>query len=152
MSEAQADEAYMRRALELAERALDEGEVPVGAVLVQDGRVIGEGWNRPIALSDPTAHAEVLALRAAGSSSGQYRLPGASLYVTLEPCPMCAGAILHARISRVVFGAPDPKSGAAGSLMDLLQHQGLNHRVEHQGGILEDECGRLLRDFFRSRR
>lgn len=142
----------MSRALSLARRARDEGEVPVGAVVVQDGRIIGEGWNRPIALADPTAHAEILALRAAGGLSGQYRLPGASLYVTLEPCPMCAGAILHARISQVVFGAPDPKSGAAGSLMDLLQHQALNHRVEHRSGILEEECGRLLRDFFRSRR
>ena len=142
----------MARALELARRAQDEGEVPVGAVVVREGHILGEGWNRPIALADPTAHAEILALRAAASLSGQYRLPGASLYVTLEPCPMCAGAVLHARISRVVFGAPDPKSGAAGSVMDLLQHQGLNHRVEHRSGILEDECGRLLRDFFRSRR
>lgn len=142
----------MSRALELARRALDEGEVPVGAVVVRDGRIIGEGWNRPIALADPTAHAEIQALRAAGSFLGQYRLPGASLYVTLEPCPMCAGAVLHARISQVVFGALDPKSGAAGSLMDLLQHQGLNHTVVHRGGILEGECGRLLRDFFRSRR
>ena len=142
----------MARALELGRRAEDEGEVPVGAVVVLEGRIIGEGWNRPIALADPTAHAEILALRAAGSLSGRYRLPGASLYVTLEPCPMCAGAILHARISQVVFGAPDPKSGAAGSVMDLLQHQGLNHRVERRSGILEDECSRLLRDFFKSRR
>ena len=146
------DEAFMSRALGLARRARDQGEVPVGAVLVRSGRVIGEGWNQPIAEADPTAHAEIQALRAAGQLSGQYRLPGASLYVTLEPCPMCAGAILHARLSQVVFGAADPKSGAAGSLMDLLQHEGLNHSVEYRGGILEGECGQLLRDFFRSRR
>lgn len=144
---------WMRQALVLAQRAWDEGEVPVGAVLVRDGEVIGEGWNRPIGGNDPTAHAEIQALRAAGERLGNYRLPGSTLYVTLEPCPMCAGAIVHARVERVVFGATDPRAGAAGSVFDLLpSDQRFNHRTACEGGVLADEAGRLLRDFFRERR
>jgi tRNA(adenine34) deaminase len=147
------DKRWMTHALDLARHAESrEGEVPVGAVLVLDGRVIGEGWNRNIATSDPTAHAEVLALRDAGRRLGNYRFPGAELYVTLEPCAMCAGAIVHARIARVVFGAHDPKTGAAGSVFDLLQHERHNHRVEVREGVLGDEAGELLRGFFRARR
>ncbi|HHM05949.1 MAG TPA: tRNA adenosine(34) deaminase TadA [Gammaproteobacteria bacterium] len=147
-----ADERWMRRALELARRARDEGEVPVGAVVVQDGAVLAEGWNRPIATHDPTAHAEVLALRAAAAALGNYRLPGVTLYVTLEPCPMCAGALVHARVERVVFGARDPKSGAAGGVFDLLQDGRLNHRPMVQGGVLAAACGALLKGFFAARR
>ena len=147
------DTAYMRRALQLAAHARDaENEVPVGAVLVQDGEIAGLGWNRNITLDDPTAHAEVQALRDAGRRRGNYRLPGATLYVTLEPCAMCAGAIVHARVARVVYGATDPKTGAAGSVFDVLQHERRNHRVEVTGGVLADECANLLRKFFRSRR
>jgi tRNA(adenine34) deaminase len=147
------DKRWMTHALDLARHAESrEGEVPVGAVLVLDGRVIGEGWNRNIATSDPTAHAEVLALRDAGRRLGNYRFPGAELHVTLEPCAMCAGAIVHARVARVVFGAHDPKTGAAGSVFDLLQHERHNHRVEVREGVLGDEAGELLRGFFRARR
>lgn len=144
---------WMRRALALGRRAWDEGEVPVGAVLVLDGEAIGEGWNRPIGTNDPTAHAEIQALRAAGEYLGNYRLPGSTLYVTLEPCPMCAGAIVHARVERVVFGAADPRAGAAGSVFDLLpsDHR-FNHRTACEGGVLAEEAGQLLRDFFRERR
>jgi tRNA(adenine34) deaminase len=127
--------------------------VPVGAVLVRDGQVVGEGWNRPIAANDPTAHAEIQALRAAAQHLGNYRLPGTTLYVTLEPCPMCAGAIVHARVGRVVFGAPDPRSGAAGSVFDLLPSDArFNHRTEVQGGVAAAEAGRMLKAFFRARR
>ena len=148
-----ADTRWMAHALELARHAeASEGEVPVGAVLVRDDRVIGEGWNRNIAASDPTAHAEILALRDAGRRLGNYRFPGAELYVTLEPCAMCAGAIVHARIARVIFGAHDPKTGAAGSVFDLLQHERHNHRVAVRAGVLGDEAGELLRGFFRARR
>jgi len=143
----------MRRALLLAERAAAQGEVPVGAVLVQDGGIVGEGWNRPIGENDPSAHAEILALREAGRRLGNYRLPGTSLYVTLEPCPMCAGALIQARVDRVLFGAADPKGGACGSVFDLLPSDGrFNHRTECTGGLLADECGELLRGFFRIRR
>lgn len=143
----------MQRALQLARRAWDEGEVPVGALLVRDGEVIGEGWNRPIGAHDPTAHAEIQALRAAGVVVGNYRLPDTTLYVTLEPCPMCAGAIVHARVGRVVYGATDPRAGAAGSVFDLLpSDERFNHRTACKGGILADEAGRMLRDFFRERR
>jgi tRNA(adenine34) deaminase len=144
---------FMQRALELAKRAESEGEVPIGALLVRDGEVIGEGWNRPIATNDPSAHAEIMALRDAGARVGNYRLPGSTLYVTLEPCPMCASAIIHARVSSVVFGAFDPKGGAAGSVFDLLpsDHR-FNHLTEVLGGVMESECGELLRSFFRSRR
>ena len=146
------DERFMGRALELAARAEAEGEVPVGAVVVRAGKIIGEGWNRPIATHDPTAHAEIAALRAAGQSSGSYRLLDSTLYVTLEPCPMCAGAMVHARIARLVYGAADPKTGAAGSVFDLLRTDTLNHRVATEGGVLAPECGALLQAFFRTRR
>lgn len=143
----------MRRALDLARRAEQAGEVPVGALVVAGDQVIGEGWNRPISSNDPTAHAEVVALRAASSALENYRLPGTTLYVTLEPCAMCAGAIIHARIDRVVFGATDPRAGAAGSVHDLLPSDGrFNHRTDCEGGLLADESAQLLRDFFRARR
>jgi tRNA(adenine34) deaminase len=147
-----ADASWMRIALALARRAEAEGEVPVGAVIVLDDVPIGEGWNRPIGARDPTAHAEVNALRAAARRIGNYRLPGATLYVTLEPCVMCAGAIVHARLRRVVYGAPDPKGGAAGSVYEVLRSERLNHRVDLQGGVLAEECRRLLREFFERRR
>lgn len=146
------DEAWMRRALELAARAEREGEVPVGAVVVDGDEVLGEGWNRPIAAHDPTAHAEMLALRAAAAAVSDYRLGGATLYVTLEPCPMCAAAIAHARIERLVFGAWDPRQGAAGSVFDLVASEAMNHRVDAFGGVLSEECGALLRRFFSGRR
>ena len=146
------DEYWMRRALDLAERARSEGEVPVGAVLVTDDDCIGEGWNRPISAHDPTAHAEIAALRAGAAHMGNYRLPGATLYVTLEPCAMCAGAIILARIKRLVYAAADPKTGAAGSVFNILQSGQLNHRVELASGILEQEAAMLLQTFFRERR
>lgn len=146
------DRYWMGRALALAKHAADAGEVPVGAVLVRDDEVIGEGWNRPIGAGDPTAHAEVLALRAAAARAGNYRLVDTTLYVTLEPCPMCAGAIIHARVTRVVFGAADPRAGAAGTVFNLLQSAVLNHRAEVTDGVLAEECGTLLREFFRARR
>lgn len=146
------DRRWMQRALELAASAEAEGEVPVGAVLVLDGRAAGEGWNRPIAAHDASAHAEINALREAGRHVGNYRLPGATLYVTLEPCVMCAGAIVHARVARVVYAAADPKTGAAGSVFDTLVSDRHNHRVHVEGGLLADESGALLRDFFRARR
>jgi tRNA(adenine34) deaminase len=147
------DARWMAHALELARHAeAAESEVPVGAVLVADGKLIGEGWNRNIAASDPTAHAEVLAMRDAGRRLGNYRFPGAELYVTLEPCAMCAGAIVHARIARVIYGARDPKTGAAGSVFDLLQHERHNHRVDVVEGVLGEEAGALLKGFFRARR
>lgn len=142
----------MRRAIALAGRAQTEGEVPVGALVVRDGAVLGEGWNRPIATHDPTAHAEILALRAAAERVGDYRLGGATLYVTLEPCPMCAAAMAHARIDRVVFGAWDPRQGAAGSVFNLVTSDAMNHRVDAFGGVLSEECGALLRGFFAGRR
>ncbi len=147
-----ADVGWMRHALGLAQRAAIEGEVPVGAVLVKDGAILGEGWNRPIALHDPSAHAEMIALRAAAAVLGNYRIPGTTLYVTLEPCVMCAGAIVHARVSRLVFGARDPKAGAVDSVYDVIARPRLNHVVEWSGGLLEQECGVVLREFFRSRR
>ncbi len=146
------DESWMRRALTLAERARGEGEVPVGAIVVREGAVLGEGWNRPIAARDPTAHAEILALRAAATAAGDYRLGGATLYVTLEPCPMCAAAMAHARVARLVFGAWDPRQGAAGSAFDLVSAPALNHRIDAFGGVLSEECGELLRRFFAGRR
>ena len=146
------DDYWMRRALDLAERARSEGEVPVGAVLVMDDDCIGEGWNRPISAHDPTAHAEIAALRAGAAHMGNYRLPGATLYVTLEPCAMCAGAIILARIKRLVYAAADPKAGAAGSVFNILQSSQLNHRVELASGILEKEAAMLLQTFFRERR
>jgi len=142
----------MGLALEEARGASAEGEVPVGAVVVLDGRVIGRGHNRPIATMDPTAHAEILALRQAARAVENYRLAGATLYVTVEPCPMCCGAALHARVARVVFGAPDPKAGAARSLYRLLEDPRMNHEVAVTGGVRSEECAALLREFFRARR
>jgi tRNA(adenine34) deaminase len=142
----------MRQALELARRAQDEGEVPVGAVVVLEERIIGEGWNRPISASDPTAHAEVQAMRNASTALRNYRLLGTTLYVTLEPCAMCVGAMFHARVRRVVFGAADPKTGAAGSTVNLFEEKRLNHHALLQGGVLAAECGALLSSFFASRR
>ncbi|MES9859268.1 MAG: tRNA adenosine(34) deaminase TadA [Candidatus Thiodiazotropha sp. LLP2] len=147
------DEHFMQHALMLAERAEQQGEVPVGALLVMQGRVVGEGWNQPISGHDPTAHAEIVALRNAATHEHNYRLPGSTLYVTLEPCPMCAGAIVHARVKRVVYSAPDPKGGAAGSVFDLLPTDSrFNHRVEVDGGLLRERSAKLLQDFFRRKR
>lgn len=146
------DENFMRAALALAREAATLDEVPVGAVVVVDGDIVGRGFNQPISRSDPTAHAEVMALRAAAARLGNYRLPGATLYVTLEPCVMCAGAIMHARIGRIVFGARDPKTGAAGSVIDLFSEARLNHHADIEGGVLADECGALLSGFFATRR
>jgi tRNA(adenine34) deaminase len=147
------DEDWMRHALTLAERAAAAGEVPVGAVLIRDGEILGEGWNQPIRRSDPSAHAEILALRAAARRVGNYRLPGTKLFITLEPCPMCAGAIIQARVRQVVYGAADPKGGACGSVFDLLPSDGrFNHRTECAGGLLARTCGELLQGFFRLRR
>lgn len=142
----------MSRALELARQAQAAGEVPVGAVIVKDGVIIAEGFNRPISGNDPTAHAEVVAMRAAANVVGSYRLLDTTLYVTLEPCAMCAGAMVHARVKRLVYGAPDPRAGAAGSVFNIVQHSTLNHRVEVEGGVLADDCGKLLRDFFIAKR
>jgi tRNA(adenine34) deaminase len=139
---------YMGEALVLARAAQARGEVPVGAIVVRDGVIIGRGGNAPIAANDPTAHAEIAALRDAARALGNYRLPGCSLYVTLEPCTMCVGAILHARIARLVFGARDPKTGACGSVVDLFGEPRLNHHATVLGGVLADECGKLLSDFF----
>ena len=142
----------MREALQLARAAAIAGEVPVGAIVVQGERVIGRGSNRPISGCDPTAHAEVIALREAAKHRGDYRLGGTTLYVTLEPCIMCAAALIHARVDRVVFGAWDPKAGGAGSIADVFNIRELNHRVDVFGGVLAEECGALLSDFFRARR
>ena len=146
------DERWMRYALLLAAQAEQAGEVPVGAVLVRDGYAIGEGWNRPITTCDPTAHAEIIALRAGAEYLKNYRMPGTTLYVTLEPCAMCAGAIVQARIARVVFGACDPKAGAAGSVIDVLRLGALNHQPICQGGVFAVEASRMLKAFFKVRR
>jgi len=142
----------MTRALELAREAEAHGEVPVGAVVVHDGRIVGEGWNRPIGSNDPTAHAEMIALRAAAAALGSYRLLETTLYVTLEPCPMCAGAMVHARVRRLVFAAVDPRAGAAGTVFNIVQHPSLNHRIECTAGVLATECAEQLRSFFVARR
>lgn len=143
----------MQQALLLAERAESQGEVPVGAVVVLDNQIVGEGWNQPIGRQDPTAHAEIVALRDAAARLGNYRLPDSTLYVTLEPCPMCAGAIVHARVARVVYGANDPKGGAAGSLFDLLPTDDrFNHAVTVKGGVLQQRATELLKAFFRRKR
>jgi len=152
MSTISRDTQYMRRALELAARAEAEGEVPVGALVELNGEVIGEGWNSPIAGHDPTAHAEIIALRNAANHLQNYRLTGAVLYVTLEPCPMCAGAMVHARVGRVVYGAIDPLAGSAGTVFNLLQSPTLNHRVEITAGVEAELCSERLRNFFRQRR
>lgn len=150
--ETREDAAFMRRALELARIAEAAGEVPVGAVLVQDGVMIGEGWNRPISSVDPTSHAEIEAMRAGARQLGNYRLTGSTLYVTMEPCPMCAGAMIHARVARVVYGTPDLRAGAAGTVIDVLGGPAANHRVQVTGGVLAGECRELLQAFFRARR
>jgi tRNA(adenine34) deaminase len=146
------EEDYMRAALEQARAAGAVDEVPVGAVVVCAGEIVGRGFNQPIGRHDPTAHAEIMALRDAAARLGNYRLPGCELYVTLEPCVMCSGAIMHARIARVVFGARDPKTGVAGSVLDLFAEPRLNHHATIEGGVLADECGRMLSSFFAARR
>ena len=142
----------MRESLRLAVRASERGEVPVGALVVKDGKVIGRGYNAPISSNDPSAHAKIQALREASTALGNYRLEGCSLYVTLEPCAMCAGAIMHARIARLVYGAADPKTGACGSVVDLFSEKKLNHHTTVTGGVLAIEAGRLLSEFFAMRR
>lgn len=146
------DEIYMRAALDLARLAAESGEVPVGAVLVLNGEIVGRGCNAPIGRHDPSAHAEVLALRDAALRMGNYRLVGCELFVTLEPCVMCAGAMFHARVARVVYGASDAKTGAAGSVLNLFDEARLNHHAQVQGGVLADECSTLLSEFFAARR
>ena len=150
--QAELDHQFMQQALDQAKLAAAAGEVPVGAVLVRDGQVISTGFNRPISNSDPSAHAEMMALRAAALDESNYRLPGTTLYVTLEPCTMCAGAMLHARVDRVVFGATDPKTGAAGSVLNVFSEKQINHQTQVEGGIMREECGQVLRDFFKERR
>jgi tRNA(adenine34) deaminase len=146
------DEFWMEEALRAAQRALETGEVPVGAVVVHAGEIIGRGWNRNINDSDPTAHAEIIALRQAGTNLGNHRLGDCELFATVEPCPMCAGALVHARIKRLVYGADDPKAGAVHSVMEVLNHPQLNHRMDVRGGVLGGRCAELLQSFFRGRR
>ena len=146
------DNDFMRRALELAQRAQEEGEVPVGAVVVHEGRIVGEGWNHPISSADATSHAETEAIRAACKTLSNYRIPGSTIFVTLEPCVMCSGAILHARIGRVVFGASDPKTGACGSVVNLFAESRLNHHAIVDAGLMADESSAMLRAFFAGRR
>jgi tRNA(adenine34) deaminase len=150
--QAELDRQFMQQALDQAKLAAAAGEVPVGAVLVRDGQVISTGFNQPISNSDPSAHAEMMALRAAAHNESNYRLPGTTLYVTLEPCTMCAGAMLHARVERIVFGASDPKTGAAGSVLNVFLEKQINHQTQVEGGIMGEECGKILRDFFKERR
>ena len=152
MNQAELDHQFMQQAIEQAQLAAVAGEVPVGAVLVRDGQVIAKAFNKPIGNHDPSAHAEMLALREAAKTEENYRLPGSTLYVTLEPCAMCSGAILHARVDRVVFGAPDPKTGAAGSVLDVFSSKQINHQTSVEGGVMSEECGQLLRSFFKERR
>jgi tRNA(adenine34) deaminase len=146
------DELWMEEALRCAQRALEAGEVPVGAVVICEGCIVGRGWNRNILDSDPTAHAEIVALREAGATVGNHRLGDAELFATIEPCAMCAGAMIHARIKRLVYGADDPKAGAVGSVMQVLNHPQLNHRIEVQDGVLAGRSAELLQAFFRNRR
>jgi tRNA(adenine34) deaminase len=146
------DEHWMRHALTLANKSAESGEVPVGAVLVKEGQLLSEGWNQPIMNNDPTAHAEIMAIRNAALLVKNYRLPETTLYITIEPCSMCAGAIVHARIARVVFGASEPRAGAAGSVINLLQNKQFNHQTEVTSDVLSDECGQVLKDFFAMRR
>jgi tRNA(adenine34) deaminase len=152
MNQAELDRQFMEQAIEQAQLAAAANEVPVGAVLVRDGKVISKGFNKPITNHDPSAHAEMLALREAAKAEENYRLPGSTLYVTLEPCAMCSGAILHARVDRVVFGATDPKTGAAGSVLDVFSSKQINHQTSVEGGVMSEECGQLLRSFFKERR
>ena len=146
------DELWMQEALRSAQRALEAGEVPVGAVVISQGRIVGRGWNRNISDSDPAAHAEIVALREAGAVIGNHRLGECDLFVTIEPCAMCAGALVHARIKRLVYGADDPKAGAVRSVMQVLNHPQVNHKVEVRSGVLAGRCGELLQEFFRSKR
>lgn len=146
------DKEWMQRAFELAKKAEAQDEVPVGAVVVYKDQIIGEGWNQPISSNDPTAHAEIMALRNAGKKIGNYRLPDASMYVTLEPCAMCASAIVHARLAKLVYAVEDPKTGACGSVFNLLHTDELNHRVEVERGMLADECQSLIQNFFKKKR
>ncbi len=146
------DANIMREAISQAHNAWTLGEVPVGAVLVKDGEIVATGFNQPIGTHDPTAHAEIMALRAAATILGNYRLPGCELYVTLEPCAMCAGAMMHARLARVIYGAPDPKTGAGGSVVNLFAEGQLNHHTALVGGVLADDCSRVLKEFFVERR
>ncbi|WP_018693363.1 tRNA adenosine(34) deaminase TadA [Algicola sagamiensis] len=146
------DEYWMKKALSLAQRAWDAGEIPVGAIVVHDGKIIGEGWNRPIGCHDPSAHAEMIAIRQASQQMMNYRLVDCDLYVTLEPCPMCAGLLVHSRIRRLIFGANDAKTGAAGSVMNIVRSENLNHQIEVTSGVFDTECGQLLSDFFKMRR
>ncbi len=146
------DELFMEEALRAAQRALDAGEVPVGAIVVYEGKVIARGWNRNIADSDPAAHAEIVALRQAGATLGNHRLGDCELFVTIEPCAMCAGALIHARIKRLVYGADDPKAGAVHSVLEVLNHPQLNHQMEVRSGVLAGRCADLLQSFFKSRR
>ncbi|MBU3561793.1 tRNA adenosine(34) deaminase TadA [Polynucleobacter hallstattensis] len=150
--QAELDCQFMQQALDQAKLAAAAGEVPVGAVLVRDGQIISTGFNQPISNSDPSAHAEMMALRAAAHDESNYRLPGTTLYVTLEPCIMCAGAMLHARVERVVFGAGDPKTGAAGGVLNVFSEKQINHQTQVEGGIMSEECGQILRNFFKERR
>lgn len=152
MSDSHQDEFFMREAMTLAQQAAERGEVPVGAVVVKDGEIVGRGSNAPIGTHDPSAHAEILAMRDAAKNIGNYRLVNCSLYVTLEPCAMCAGAIQHARIGKLIFGAKDPKTGACGSVVNLMAEDKLNHHTDINTGVLESECGQLLSDFFKQRR
>jgi tRNA(adenine34) deaminase len=146
------DELFMEEALRCAQRALNAGEVPVGAVVVHGDKVIGRGWNQNLSIHDPTAHAEVMALREAGSAVGNHRLEECELFATIEPCAMCAGALVHARIKRLVYGADDPKAGAVHSVMQVVNHPGLNHRMEVVGGVLSARCAEVLQSFFREKR
>jgi|TARA_B110000196_G_scaffold195296_1_gene167229 tRNA(adenine34) deaminase len=146
------DKKWMERAFELAQKAKESDEVPIGAVIVRENKIIGEGWNQPISSQDPTAHAEIIALRDAGNNICNYRLPNTTMYVTLEPCAMCAGAIIHARITKLIFAAADPKTGACGSIFNLLQTEELNHKVDITKGIMEYECCLLIRTFFKEKR
>lgn len=146
------DQHWMEQALLLADKAAEQGEIPVGAILIKDNKVVGEGWNQSIGLNDPSAHAEMLAIRQGAKLLNNYRLPDTTLYVTLEPCSMCAGLLVHSRIERLVFGAADAKTGAAGSIMDLLNDERLNHQVEVSGGLLAKQCGDKISQFFQMRR
>ncbi len=152
MTQSELDHQFMQQAIEQAQLAALAGEVPVGAVLVRDGKILSKAFNKPLTNHDPSAHAEMLALRGAAQTEENYRLPGSTLYVTLEPCAMCSGAILHARVDRVVFGAADPKTGAAGSVLDVFSSKQINHQTSVEGGVMSEECGQLLRSFFKERR
>ncbi|MCL2389477.1 MAG: tRNA adenosine(34) deaminase TadA [Elusimicrobia bacterium] len=146
------DVFFMRAALRECQKAVNSGEVPVGAVIVKDGKIIARGFNKNITATDPTAHAEIVALRRAAKKLGNYRLNDCTIYVTLEPCAMCASALVHARIKKIVYGAPDPKAGACGSIFNIARHEKLNHKIELSSGALEDECSKMLKDFFKSKR